>query len=146
MSGLAMRVTLQNMALPSEVLKRLSRINTQPMMDEIGDFILSETLHNFDQQQTPEGEDWKPSQRAKAKGGKTLQDTGRLRDSYVYDAQRDQVEIGSNTIYSAIHHYGGRAGRNQSAEMPERPAMGITDDIENEIGDITLAFYRRAAA
>ena len=146
MSGLAMRVTLQNMALPSEVLKRLSRLNTQPMMDEIGDFVLSETLHNFDQEQTPEGEDWKPSQRARSKGGKTLQDTGRLRDSYVYDAQRDQVEIGSNTIYSAIHHFGGKTGRNQAVTMPARPALGINDDIESEIGDIVVDFYRRAAA
>ena len=146
MSGLGMRVTLQNMGLPKQMLRRLERANTQPLMDEIGDFILSETLINFDLEQTPEGEDWTPSQRAKSQGGKTLQDSGRLRDSYVYDAQRDQVEIGSNTIYSLIHHAGGKAGRNQSVELPARPALGITSELESEIGDMTLDFYRRLAA
>lgn len=146
MSGLGMRVTLQNMDLPKQMLRRLERANTQPLMDEIGDVVLSETLINFDLEQTPEGEDWTPSQRAKSKGGKTLQDSGRLRDSYVYDAQRDQVEIGSNTIYSLIHHAGGKAGRNQSVDLPARPALGITNELESEIGDITLDFYRRIAA
>ena len=146
MSGLGMRVTLQNMGLPKQMLRRLERANTQPLMDEIGDFVLSETLINFDLEQTPEGEDWTPSQRAKSNGGKTLQDSGRLRDSYVYDAQRDQVEIGSNTIYSLIHHAGGKAGRNQSVDLPARPALGITSELEREIGDMTLDFYRRLAA
>lgn len=146
MSGLGMRVTLQNMDLSKQMLRRLERANTQPLMDEIGDVVLSETLINFDLEQTPEGEDWTPSQRAKSKGGKTLQDSGRLRDSYVYDAQRDQVEIGSNTIYSLIHHAGGKAGRNQSVDLPARPALGITNELESEIGDITLDFYRRLAA
>ena len=146
MSGLGMRVTLQNMGLPKQMLRRLERANTQPLMDEIGDFILSETLINFDLEQTPEGEDWTPSQRAKSQGGKTLQDSGRLRDSYVYDAQHDQVEIGSNTIYSLIHHAGGKAGRNQSVDLPARPALGITSELESEIGDMTLDFFRRLAA
>ncbi len=143
MAAIALNVNFNNLDLPPRVLMGLARANTEPMFDDIGDYLLSETLINFDREQTPEGEPWTPSQRAASTGGKTLQHKGHLRDSYVYDARPDQVEIGSNLIYSAIHHYGGEAGRGGSVEIDPRPALGITPEMENEIGDIAVDFYRR---
>lgn len=158
MSGIGMRVRLQNMDLPPRVMKKLADADTQSLMEEIGDYVLSETLLNFEQEQTPEGQPWDKSIRAREGGGKTLQDRGHLRDSYTFDALSDQVEIGSNVIYAAIHHFGGtikgkdgnlkfkignRWSQKAEVEIPARPALGITDGMETEIGDLALDFYER---
>lgn len=122
----------------------MHRLNPALLADEIGDYVLSETLFNFDQTQTPDGVQWVPSQRAEEAGGKTLQWFGHLRDSYNYIVGfgGDFVEIGSNLIYAAIHHFGGETGRKSARfEMTARPALGITDEMEAEIGDMALAFY-----
>jgi phage virion morphogenesis protein len=125
-------------------LANLYGLDQRQLADEIGHYVLSETLHNFDQAQTPEGEQWKKSKRAESDGGKTLQHHGHLRDSYNYivGLGGDFVEIGSNMIYAAIHHFGGETGRKSARfEMDARPALGLTDEMESEIGDMTLAFY-----
>lgn len=142
MTGLTLQVRFQDWDLPPRILAELGQADTTPLMREIGDFVRSETWRNFDEQQTPEGQRWKPSQRALREGGTTLREYGILRDSYTYDARRDQVEIGSNVIYAAIHHYGGETGRNHATKIDPRPALGLTSEMEADIGDMALDFYR----
>lgn len=65
----------------------------------------------------PDGTPWLPSTRAKEEGGKTLEETARLRDSLDYDATSTGVAVGTNVVYAAIHQFGGVikvAGRTQS--------------------------------
>lgn len=130
---------------PLQAMQAVRGLDPRLLADEIGDYVLSETLFNFQDEQTPEGEPWEPSQRALDENGKTLQDRGHLRDSYTYvvSLAGDQVEIGSNMIYAAIHHFGGEAGRNKAVTLPARPALGITPAMEQDIGDMALAFYGR---
>lgn len=146
MTGIVLHTELRDFGVPERVLRRLADADTEPLMAEIGEYVLSQTLRNFDQEQTPDGERWTPSKRAERDGGKTLQDKGHLRDSYAYEASRDSVEIGSNIIYAAIHHVGGKAGRNRSVTIEPRPALGITEEDRAEIGEQTLDFYRRLVA
>jgi len=40
-------------------------------------------------------------------GGKTLQDTGRLRNSLTYKIEGNKIKIGSNVCYAKIHQFGG---------------------------------------
>lgn len=146
MAGISLKAKLQSFDQPQDILQRLADADTGPLMDEIGDYLISELLLNFENEETPEGEGWKPSQRAAEEGGKTLQDRGHLRDSYTYDAGQDSVEVGSNIIYAAIHHFGGDTGRNHATEIEARPALGLTEEYMTEIGEQVLDFYRDLVA
>ncbi len=142
----------------SKVFKRLQTADTTPLMEDIGEHLLFSTLMNFENEQTPEGEPWKPSIRAEEEGGKTLQDKGHLRDSYTYLAGSDQVEVGSDMIYAAIQHEGGeiraknggnlrfkigdRWVQTASVEIPARPALGIGPDDPAEIDALVQDFYQ----
>lgn len=156
MAGISLHANLSSLKLPQEVLERLGKVDTQPARQEIGEYLLAETLNNFEQEQTPEGKPWQPSFRAQEQGGKTLQQRGHLRDSYTYLDNVSSIEVGSNLIYAAIHHQGGvikgksgnlkfkvgdRWVQKAQVEIPARPALGITDENLNEIGDILLDFY-----
>ena len=47
------------------------------------------------------------SRNAAKKGGQTLTDTARLRQSITHRADAAGVEVGSNVVYAAIHQFGG---------------------------------------
>jgi len=129
---------------PRELISRLTNANTRLMFEEIGGYLDSEVARRF-----VAGEDWEgnpliPSERAIAEGGKTLVNFGHLRDSYTHNTFIDGsgVEHGSDLDYAAIHHFGGKTGRNQSTELPARPVMGINANDEDEINDIVHRHYQ----
>jgi len=132
-----------DLAQPTRALNALSDIDKQQLAEDIGELLLEETLFNFEKEQSPTGEKWTQSQRA-ADGGKTLQDFGHLRDSIVYLASSDGVEIGSALVYAAIHQFGGNAGRNNSVEIEARPFLGLNDSLETEIGEMVTDAYEQA--
>jgi phage virion morphogenesis protein len=142
MTGVALNYKI-DFSDPIRALEQLRGADRRLLAAEIGDYVVSETLLNFENQQTPEGESWEPSLRAQEEGGKTLQDFGHLRDSYTYAValNGDSVEIGSNMIYAAIHHFGGEAGRNKAVTLPARTALGLTPEMETEIELMTIDFF-----
>jgi phage gpG-like protein len=72
--------------------------------------------------------------------------TAHLRNSYTHQPTRDGLEIGSNKVYAAIHHFGGKTGRGLRVTLPPRPVMGMTPEHRNAIGDILIDEIRRAQA
>lgn len=158
MSGISLTYDI-NLELPQRLLRQLEHAQTSELMEGIGHYVVQATQLNFDNEQTPDGEPWEPSYRAKNNRGKTLTgDTERLRDSYTHNVLSDtQVEIGSNMLYAAIHHDGGTiTGKDgnlkfkignqwinkKSVEMPARPALGINADDEDEIQALTTDFLQ----
>jgi phage virion morphogenesis protein len=108
-----------------------------PAFRSIGRVIVSGTKLRFRDEETPEGIAWMPSLRALDEGGKTLSLTRRLRNSYTYKADHASVEAGTNTVYAAIHHFGGAAGpRNRRIKLPARPALGASESDVAEIGGV----------
>ena len=81
--------------------------NTQPLMETIGEVLVSGTLQRFQDEEDPDGKKWKPSIRAMETGDKTLSDTGRLQRSIDYAATSDKVMVGTNVVYGRIHQMGG---------------------------------------
>ena len=67
---------------------------------------------------------WKPSQRAnkkiKGKSGKTLIDTGRLKDSVTFQIKDNTIEVGSNVEYAPIHQFGGKSTMSQTVKEHTR--------------------------
>ncbi len=140
----------------AEIDRALNADLREPL-EQIGAHIVAETLINFDQERTPEGEPWEPSQRAAEENGQTLQDHGHLRDSYTYAVSGETLVVGSDMIYAAIHHFGGEIkAKNggylkfpmgdqfvqvKSVTIPARPALGITDETETEIREMLIDYY-----
>lgn len=106
----------------------------------------------------PDGQPWAPSQRARETGGKTLLETGQLVDSITYAASPRSVEIGSNVIYAGIHQKGGeiRPGSANALSfqlpngefatvgkvtIPARPYLGLSEDDEGDIIDLTEQYF-----
>lgn len=133
MTGVTLKINRQDYERADRVLANAIAGDTGELMDMLAEFVLSETLMNFQHERTPEGQAWQQSDRARQEGGKTLQDTRRLRNSYTYIASDIHAEIGTNVIYGAIHHYGGKTGRNHAIELPARPALGITLEMQREM-------------
>ena len=83
---------------------------------------------------------------ARKRNRKILTETTRLRGSMAYRASSDQLEVGTNVVYGAIHQLGGGAHGRKGAwdflaeigskyvqDIPARPYLGLNDDDEHEI-------------
>lgn len=72
----------------------------------------NETLRNFDNEKSYLGVKWKKSTRAKKDGGKTLQDTGRLYNSFTKYSDNNVARVGTNVIYARALNNGLKKGEN----------------------------------
>ncbi|WP_349763637.1 phage virion morphogenesis protein [Fusobacterium sp. SYSU M8D902] len=72
----------------------------------------NETLRNFDNETSYLGAKWKKSARAKKDGGKTLQDTGRLYNSFTRYSDNNVARVGTNVIYARALNHGLKKGEN----------------------------------
>jgi len=107
---------------------------------EIGEYMVGEIQDALDGQKLYDGSPMPQSKAARLRKGKTLIAKHHLYDSYVYQLVGGGVEIGSDKIYAAIHHFGGETGRTgHRFTLPARPVMGITDAVEMRIGDLLIA-------
>lgn len=156
-------LTLRGDDAVNRALRRLTgRIERAwPIMDAIGR-VLEEsarrriTITNRD----PDGQSWKPSLRARTKGGRTLEDQGHLRDSLTHAATDDEVRVGTGRVGARILHEGGvirprRAGRLRfrlatgqwamvrQVTMPRRRFLGVDADDRRDIVDLVTAALQR---
>ena len=131
-----------------------------PTMDEIGSYMENSTKARFQSGVGPDGQAWKISARAEAEGGQTLVHKTHLRDSIQYIASADEVEIGTNLIYAAIHQFGGVIRPKNAKKlkfkgvkgwavvdqvvMPERPFIGASEEDEAELAHIILRDFAQA--
>lgn len=139
--------------------------NLRPLMQDLGEFLIETTKQRFQTSTAPDGSKWQPNAPAtylaylsafkgsfgkngritkggagRAAGKKPLiGETGRLGREIYYQAD-DSVEIGSGLIYSAIHQFGGQAGRGLSVTIPARPYLGISASDDAAIHDMAGAY------
>lgn len=116
---------------------------------EIGEYLLGEVQDNLDGQRLADGSPMPQSQAAIDRQGKTLIDRHHLYDSYTYQLAGSGaaagVEVGSSSVYAAIHHFGGETGRRgHRFNMLARPVLGIGVAQEARLGDFLIAEIRRA--
>ena len=136
----------------SDITKRLGHIPSH-IWNDISERCVRSVKENFQQGGRPKK--WKKSARAK-KGGKTLIDTSRLINSITYQSFGDETRVGTNTIYAAIHNFGGTIkAKNKpflkfqidgqwkqvkSVDMPKREFMIIHNDDIEYIEDVVLNY------
>ena len=128
----------------SELQKGLSQLlrnarNTAPMMRGIAEELHNATKDNFANEAWG-SEKWPQSKATAKRKGKTLYKSGELHDSITTQVGHSFARIGSNLKYAAIHHLGGRAGRNKTITLPARPYLPIRGDgqIQKEAQDNIL--------
>ena len=111
-----------------EMLERLQGRtgNLTPVLRAIGETVRTSVERNFEAQGRP-GK-WLPSQRVLRTGGQTLSLTGRLRRSFSVNATGTRATVGTNVVYAAIQHFGGKAGRGGKATIPARPFLLVQDE------------------
>ncbi|MFA7174567.1 MAG: phage virion morphogenesis protein [Kiritimatiellia bacterium] len=106
MSGVAVTVnTAPVQAMLDAIVKRMGDMT--PAMREIGEIVVTQTAEAFEDGGLP-GHAWKKSGRVNESGGQTLVNTSRLRNSINYKATKNDVEVGTNVAYAAIHQLGGQ--------------------------------------
>jgi len=105
--------------------------NLTPVHRHIGNIIQNSIEESFEKEASPFGSRWTPS---KKPSGKTLTDKGTLSSSFTVNASRDNVTVGTNLPYAAIHQFGGRAGRKRSVKLDARPFLPVSKSGELEKG------------
>ncbi len=134
-----------------DYLAKLAKVagENSKVWHQIGNILYDDVLNNFDRERTPDGTPWQKSWRAKLQGGKTLQNTGRLRDSIQLVVKGNQISVGTNVKYARVHQFGatirakgggyltfkgaGNWAKVRSVSIPARPFLGLSKDGEQGI-------------
>jgi phage virion morphogenesis protein len=126
------------------VLRRLNAIadprRTADGLAAIGALIESQTKARFDDRASPEGDPWaawsETYAETRKKGQTLLVASGSLRDSIAWDLTADELRVGSNLVYAALHQAGGTDDMAPGpAAVPARPFLGLSTDNVQEIED-----------
>ena len=119
-------------------LQRLTHTDLSGQKEDIGEYLVGQIQDRFDQQRLWDGSAMKQSAAAKERSGQALIRKRLLYKSYVYNVTGDGVEVGSNSAYARIHHFGGNTGRGGKTEIDARPVLGINEADEAWIGNLMM--------
>lgn len=127
-------------------LRALAEDAKGELLDTIGESLESQAGERFETKQGPDGaswQEWSASYRPRAAraGGSLLMRGGDLRGSITHEAQGDEVVVGSNLIYAAVHQYGFKKRR-----IPARPYLGIGNQDLEDLRVEVEAFVAQALA
>lgn len=115
----------------------------RPAYQAIGNYLVGETQDRIKRETSPDGTRFQSlaaatTKRKAAKGKirKILQEEGNLVGTIAAQVQGEGVAIGSNLPYSAIHQFGGKAGKARKVTIPARPYLGTNEVDEEEIASL----------
>lgn len=172
MTGATIHVTLQDTGIRRALAAaHASGRDMAPLMRAIGAGLADNTRDRFNAEQDPAGNAWKPLRDFYAplkKGPGILRESGMrdgLQGSITFEANADEVSVGSNKIYAGVHQFGAvirpvRAKalvfptafglvRARQVTIPARPYLGISAADEETILDaaeVMLDRWMRAGA
>ncbi len=98
-----------------------------------GALVESQTRRRIAQEKTtPDGTPWvawsESYKKSRKRGQSLLMASGDLLDSIAWTISGEDIEVGSNLIYAAVHQHGSADGT-----TPARPFLGLSADNENEL-------------
>ena len=153
-----------DMSSAADGLQRLAQGLQQrsPLMREIAALMGEAVEDNFAAQGRPA---WAGLKSASRRGGKLLQDTGRLAGSVTQQSDNNTAAVGTNVKYAAIHQFGGQTSphvirpRNKRAlafggrvvkslnhpgsAIPARPFLQLAPADEERIAQTVEDYLRR---
>lgn len=134
--------------------------HNQPMMKGLAGELELMTQDNFESESWG-GDKWKDLKYPPKKKGKKLHRSGELEDSITSKSGKDFARIGSNMVYAAIHHMGGKTSAHKiggivrkavnhpGSEIDPRPYLPINgegklqDDGEERLLDVVVAALKK---
>ena len=138
-------------------LDRISGIDKAGVMNAIAEGLRTSTQERFRTGTAPDGRMWEPSVRASGKKqGKTLVQSGGMKNSIRAKSDATGAAVGTNKIYAATHQFGDErtirakngkylkfkvGGRFVSVpsvrvNIPARPFLGISQSDDEEIREL----------
>ncbi len=118
-----------------DALLRLSDVQVNTAARSIANYMQGELTGHFTNQTLWDDSPMPKSKTAQAAGRATLIDMNVLNDHYISVAEGDDVVMGNDMVYAAIHDQGGDAGRNHSVHIDPRPVLGVSPRNEADIID-----------
>jgi len=140
-------------------------LDLSPVLRQLGEIVHARAMQSFDEGKGPEGGAWPPSDRVRRSGGKTLIDTGTLRNSINVQVSAKEVRIGTPVVYGPVHQFGsdgplsggtarmvskttGRAGKKgrgfkgnaRPSGIPARPYLGLKLRDWGELRTLVAAY------
>ena len=111
MTGVALQYDLSGIDGLNRRIAKLSRVERDELLDTIGAVVASQTRRRIESEKSaPDGTPWPAwSDRYAAtrhSGQSLLMGEGDLADSIDHQVSGDDVDVGSNLIYAAIHQFG----------------------------------------
>lgn len=106
----------------SRLLSQLAGVDKIPraLREPLAKEALELVKRSFRRGTDPMGKTWD----ALANGQRaTLNRSGALYNSLAYSLTGDGFDLHADTVYAAIHQYGGNAGRNLASKIPARPYL-----------------------
>lgn len=137
LTGASVRITASDSEM-LQGLRSLANADTTPLMHRLGQYFQSSTQKRFTSQTNPQGESWAPLSPGYLKRKKKNQTLVLTFDAYLRRGIHYQVLAptsvawGSNSIYAAIHNWGGD-GTGHNGSMPQRQFAGVSADDNAEV-------------
>lgn len=103
-----------------------------PVMQEIGELLMTSTKDRFDEGNAPDGQVW--TAKSPGTAGRDRRPlfgpSGRLSTQIFYEAGPDQVKVGSNQVYAAMMQFGGLKAQypHLGGDIPARPFLGVSQE------------------
>ena len=131
------------------IMTTLNRVGDQRRLGEglayVGGLVVSQTQRRLaEDKSSPDGDAWaawSPGYaETRKKGSKLLEASGALITSMAWDVTSDELRVGTNLVYAALHQFGGTDDMAPGpAAVPARPFLGVSPDdaadIEDAMGD-----------
>lgn len=137
MAGTHLQVDTRGIERLARRIERLARkrASGDSLLHAIGFEVENQTRRRIaDEKVAPDGTPWPDLSPRYAQtrhaGHSLLQGEGDLLDSIQYQVSGDQVEVGSNLVYAAIHQFG---GAEVGLPIPERPYLGLSSENEADL-------------
>lgn len=135
MSGLALRTDFSDLDRLQTRLDRLAKADRSQLLEDLGAVLESSTRARIQSEKSgPDGEpwpDWSPAYAETRHGGHSLLSAdGGLLNSIRSDVRGDEVEVGTNLVYGAVHQFG---GAEVDMPIPARPYLGVSAQDESDM-------------
>lgn len=143
MAGTALVFDLSALAARAQQVAALADFDTGALLDAIGQEVAEQTRERlmYDKE-SPDGVPWLAWSDAYAEtrhsGHSLLVSNGHLADSIQHVVAGNNVEVGSNLVYAAIHHFG---GAEVGMPIPARPYLGISAQNEQDLTGLLNDFF-----
>lgn len=137
-TGASVTISLKDEQLLVRLETVAQGLDTTPLMSRLGEYFQKSTQDRFTSQTDPAGAPWTPLspgyiKRKKANAGLILTLNAYLRRGIHYQVLGpDTVAWGSNSVYAAIHNWGGD-GTGINGTMPKRQFAGVSEADNTEV-------------